>query len=70
MMMLEHEILEAVEGVMALRPKSKAKEANTELLRALKRRRDELEFAKELEAIEGGDAGIQMIFDGRHFSQR
>ncbi|RJX68703.1 hypothetical protein DZ860_17060 [Vibrio sinensis] len=69
-MMLEHEIHQAVEGVMALRPKSKDQEANIEQLRAVKRRRDALEYAKEIQAIENGEIMMPTACDVRHFGLR
>jgi hypothetical protein len=51
-MMEEYEIRQAINGVIALRPKSKSRELNSEKLREIKRRRDEMEFAKEMQSIE------------------
>ena len=66
----DHEIIHAVDGVMALRPKIKCRELNDEQLRALKRRRDEMEYAQEIQAIERDETVIPMIHDARHFGQR
>nr|WP_014343660.1 hypothetical protein [Aliivibrio fischeri]AEY78246.1 hypothetical protein [Aliivibrio fischeri] len=51
-MMEEHEIRQAVNGVIALRPQQKSRVPNSEKLREIKRRRDEMAFAKEIQAIE------------------
>ena len=66
----DREILQAVDGVMALRPKTKCREVNEEQLRALKRRRDAMEYAQEMQAIERDENVIPMIHDARHFGQR
>lgn len=69
-MMQDHEIHKAVDGVMALRPKVKHQEANVEQLRALKRRRDALEYAKEMQAIEDGEMMMPTAYAVRHFGLR
>ena len=66
----DRDILQAVDGVMALRPKIKCRELNDEQLRALKRRRDAMEYAKEMQAIERDEAVMPMIHDAHHFGQR
>ena len=48
MIMTEQDIQEAVEGIMALRPKARVCESNIDHLRAVKRRRDEMTFSKEV----------------------
>ncbi|HFQ4863072.1 hypothetical protein [Vibrio vulnificus] len=64
--MTEYEIQSAVEGVMALRPVAVKPEATEETRRALKRRYDEIAFARELEAIERDDMGIPMTYEPRN----
>ncbi len=61
--MTEQDIQEAVEGIMALRPKARVCESNIDHLRAVKRRRDEMTFNKELEAIERDEAIMPMDYN-------